>query len=70
MKTVRTRTKLEKLLGAVLVSGIALLGGIALFGVAGKAAAHSVSIGHENAGESGAVTIRLGTYCTGHAAGN
>jgi hypothetical protein len=57
MKNIRPQTKLEKLLGAILVSGIALLGGIALFGVAGKAAAHSISIAYENAGARVAVTI-------------
>lgn len=53
-------------LGRSLTAG--LMGAIALLGVADKAAAHAVSIGYENAGAPGAVTIWLGTYSSGHAA--
>jgi hypothetical protein len=49
-------TKLRKSLLATLV------GGIALVGIAGEAAAHATSIGYENAGVAGSVNIWLGTY--------
>jgi len=43
------------------------VGVLMVFGAAGSASAHTISIGYENAGP-GAVTIWLGTYSTGHAA--
>jgi len=61
MNTMNAETKLGKALSA------ALVGCIALFGVAGKAAGHAISIGYENAGAPGAVTVWLGTYSVGHA---
>ena len=56
MNTLKAGTKIGKSLFA------ALVGCIALLGVAGKAVGHAISIGYENAGEPGAVTVWLGTY--------
>ncbi len=41
---------------------------VAALALPGAAFGHAVSIGYENAGSPGAVTIWLGTYSTGHAA--